>query len=138
MERLRSLFATAFSSIQICYDITLRLYQAKKPFVMSNPELLASTPTDSPHISGDQPGVLRDIVNPGVNLCLWQRPSQAAIVEELFALPALALPDVRCTTSLKSFDTDVNALLQQQDLDPSAFENWRIDLRRVAEHYFSI
>ncbi|MCG7941717.1 MAG: DUF1826 domain-containing protein, partial [Candidatus Thiodiazotropha taylori] len=22
--------------------------------------------------------------------------------------------------------------------DPSAFENWRIDLRRVAEHYFSI
>ncbi|MCG7946615.1 MAG: DUF1826 domain-containing protein [Candidatus Thiodiazotropha taylori] len=105
---------------------------------MSNPELLASTPADSPHISGDQPDLLHDIVNPGVNLCLWQRPSQPAIVEELFTLPALALPDVRCMTSLKSFDNDVSTLLQQQDLDPSAFENWRIDLRRVAEHYFSI
>ncbi|MCG8068349.1 MAG: DUF1826 domain-containing protein, partial [Candidatus Thiodiazotropha taylori] len=86
---------------------------------MSNPELLASTPADSPHISGDQPGLLRNIVNPGVNLCLWQRPSQAAIVEELFTLPAYALPDVRCLTSLKSFDNDVCKLLQQQDLDPS-------------------
>ena len=105
---------------------------------MSNPELLASTPAISPHIRGDQPGLLRHILNPGVNLCLWQRPSQPAIAQELLSLQTSALPDVRCSTSPDSFDQDVSTLLQQQGLDPLAFKNWCIDLRRVADLYFSV
>ncbi|MET0081339.1 MAG: DUF1826 domain-containing protein, partial [Candidatus Thiodiazotropha lotti] len=100
---------------------------------MSNLEFLAATPAVTAHITGDQPGVLSAIQNPGVNLSLWQRPAQSSIVEELITLQASALPDVRCATSLESFDYDVSTLLLQQDLDPSAFKNWRNDLYRLAD-----
>ena len=101
----------------------------------TNPATIAST---SPHTVGNQPDVLRQILDPGVNLSLWQRPAQTAITRELSNLQASHLPDVRYPTSLDSFDDDVCTLLQQQDLDPLAFSNWRIDLRRLADLYFSI
>jgi hypothetical protein len=72
--------------------------------------------------------VLGRILGPGVNLCLWQRPTQRAIALELLHLRSPELPDARCPTSSASFDDNVCALLRQQDLDPSTFENWRIDL----------
>ncbi len=94
--------------------------------------------TKSSHASGNQPEVLYQILDPGVNLSLWQRPAQAAITQELSSLKASDLPDLRCTTSMDSFEDDVTALLQKQDLDPSDFRNWCVDLSRVAEHYFSV
>jgi hypothetical protein len=105
---------------------------------MSNPQLMATTSVVSPHFIADQPTTLDAIHSPGVNLCLWQRPAQPAIIQELSSLQAATLPDVRCSTSPNSFDNDVKTLLQQQDLDPSAFKYWHTDLCRLAELYFSI
>jgi hypothetical protein len=105
---------------------------------MQKPEMISALPAISTHIIGDRPSVLRDILNPDVNLCLWQRPTQPAVVRELSSLQASDLPDVRCSTSLNSFDKDVSTLLQQQTLDPLTFKNWRIDLHRLADLYFRI
>jgi len=101
----------------------------------TDPVPKASPPT-SPHAVGDQPDVLHGILDPGVNLCLWQRPAQAAVSRELASLRATDLPDVRCPTSPGSFDDDVITLLQQQGLAPQAFEHWRADMRRLADLYF--
>jgi hypothetical protein len=87
---------------------------------------------------GNQPGVLGQILDPGTNLCLWQRPANAAISRELANLQAIDLPDARCPTTPDFFDDNVIELLQQQDLDPSAFRHWRVDLRRLADLYFSL
>ena len=92
----------------------------------------------SPDATGNQPDVLHRILDPGVNLGLWQRPAQPAITRELSSLRASDLPDVRCWTSPASFDDDLCALLGQQGLDPLAFKNWRIDLGRLAERFFDI
>ncbi len=105
---------------------------------MTNPELVTATPDSSAHVTGDRTTVLRHIVNPGVNLCLWQRPALPAVTGELSSLKASHLPDVRCWTSSASFDDDLSTLLQQQGLDPFAFKNWRTDLRRLADPFFSI
>ena len=102
---------------------------------VTNPMSMACA---SPHATGNQPDVLRRILDPGVNLCLWQRPVQPAVIRELSSLRASNLPDVRCPTSLESFDDDVDTLLHKQGLDPLAFSNWRIDLRRIADHYFGV
>ena len=102
---------------------------------LTNPVSMVCT---SPHVVGNQPEMLHRIVNPGVNLCLWQRPAQEAVIRELSSLKVSDLPDVRCSTSLESFDDDVDTLLQKQGLDPLAFSNWRIDLRRIADHYFGV
>jgi hypothetical protein len=104
----------------------------------TNHEMMASTPPTSHHTAGKQPDVLQRILDLGVNLCQWQRPVQQAVTRELTSLQASDLPDVRCSTSLDSFDDDVAMLLQQQGLDPLAFSNWRNDLRRLADLYFSI
>jgi hypothetical protein len=101
----------------------------------TNPVLITST---LPHAAGNQPDVLHQILTPGVNLSLWQRPAEAAVIRELSSLQASDLPDVRCPTLLDSFDDNISTLLQQQDLDPLAFEHWRVDLQRLAELYFSI
>jgi len=101
-------------------------------------ESTTSAPGAAPHIIGDNPDVLRQVLDPNVNLCLWRRPGQPAITRELSSLRASDLPDVRCSTSLRSFDDDVNALLQQQGLHPLAFKNWRVDLRLLADFYFSV
>lgn len=97
-----------------------------------------SAPPASPHIVGSRPDVLQRILDPGVNLSLWQRPALPPVIRELLNLQASDLPDVRCPTSLESFDDDVITLLQQQGLDPLDFENWRIDMRRLADLYFRV
>ena len=91
-----------------------------------------------PHAIGNQPDVLRQILDPGTNLSLWQRPIQTAIARELSSLRAIDLPDLRCPTSSDSFSDDVDALLRQQGLDPFAFSNWSADLRWLANIYFRI
>ena len=100
---------------------------------------MTATPQQlSNYVTGNHSDVLRDIREPGINLCLWQRSVNRAVSSELSSLRATHLPDMRCCTSSASFDDDVNALLQQQDLDPMAFENWRIDLRLLADVFFSL
>lgn len=96
-----------------------------------------SAPTSS-HAVGDKPEVLRCICDPVVNLALWRRSAQQAVVRELSSLRASRLPEVRCETSLATFDEDLCALLAQRDLDPSAFEQWRSDLGLLAELFFQV
>lgn len=78
------------------------------------------------------------ILDHGVNLSLWQRPIQTEITRQLSTLRASHLPDIRCRTSLDSFDADVSTLLQQQEIDPLSYSNWRVDLRRLANLFFSV
>lgn len=105
---------------------------------MRQSEFPASQPAASPHVAADQPDVLCHIRDSGVNLCLWRRPASRAVTRELSILRASHLPDVRCWTSPASFEEDVCALLGQQGLDPLAFNNWRIDLERLATRFFDI
>jgi len=88
--------------------------------------------------SGNQPDILNRVLDPSVQLSLWQRPAQAVINRELSSLKASDLPDMRCTTSADSFEDDVDMLLKQQDLDPLVFSNWRRDLRQLADIYFHL
>ncbi|MBT2968409.1 MAG: hypothetical protein B6D72_08130 [gamma proteobacterium symbiont of Ctena orbiculata] len=106
--------------------------------ILTPQESTTSAPGVTSHIIGDSPDVMRQVLDPSVNLCLWQRPVQPAVIRELSSLHPSDLPDVRCPTSLNSFDDDVSTLLQQQGLDPLAFKNWHVDLRRLADLYFSI
>lgn len=92
----------------------------------------------SSHATDISPSVLHQILDPGVNLSLWQRPAQSSIVRELSTLHASNLRDVRRPTSLDSFDGDVSTLMQQQGLDPSDFENLRADLRRLASLFSKV
>ena len=82
--------------------------------------------------------MLHRILEPEVNLVLWQRSPSSSIARELASLEASDLPDVRCPTSQASFDTDVNELLQQRGLDPTVFEDWRGDMHRLASFYFAV
>ena len=93
---------------------------------------------ESSHAIGQEPSVLDQILYPGVNLGLWQRPADAEITEELSSLKASDLPDMRCMTSPKSFDDDVRSLLQQRNIDPFAYANWRSDLRQLADYFFCV
>lgn len=93
---------------------------------------------NSPHLTGGEPEVLNHILNPGVNLCLWQRRAQPAISNEIISLQASSLPDVRRQTSQASFENDVVTLLQQQGLEPSAFRNWCMDMQHLAGLFFSV
>ncbi|MCP5203354.1 MAG: DUF1826 domain-containing protein [Pseudomonadales bacterium] len=92
----------------------------------------------SPHAIGEQARVLGKIAYPTVNLSLWRRPAQAAIVGEVSKLQASQLRDVRRPTTIRTFDHDVSVLLRQQGLDPSVFENWRADLRRLANLFAGV
>ena len=90
------------------------------------------------HVIDDKPDVLRSIIQPGVNLSLWQRPVQPEISQEISVLQASDLPDVRCDTAQSTFINDVNNLLNQQGLNPDLFPHWRRDLQRLANLYFGI
>lgn len=85
----------------------------------------------SHHVFGDRPDVLLLLFEPGVNLCVWRRPTQTASSQELSNLRA-------CVTTLETFDGDVSALQQQQELDPKVLPNWRSDIRQLAELYFRV
>lgn len=98
----------------------------------------APTWATCPHAVGAEPTVLDRVRDPGVNLGLWQRPSQLAIEAELATLHAASLPDVRCRTTPASFDDDLREILAHQGLDPAAFQHWRADMAHLAERYFRV
>lgn len=94
--------------------------------------------SDSSHVVGGQPDILKKILSPGFNLSLWERSPQPEIMQELSSLKASALADVRCETTLQTFDEDVSALIRQRGLNPEAFPYWRKDLARLADIYFPL
>ncbi len=96
------------------------------------------TPAISPHHVGDEPDVLQTIADPAVNLSLWRRPLQAAVVEEVSVLEARQLPDSRVPTTLESFDDDICAHLQRHRLNPAGFEHFRADLQLLADHFAGV
>lgn len=109
---------------------------AQKPATIASSD--ASTLPAAPHAIGPEPDVLGRILDRDVNLSLWQRPVQQAVVRELSFLEASSLPDLRCWTTPDSFDEDLCGLLRERDLDPKAFRDWRTDLGRVAAAFFAI
>jgi hypothetical protein len=111
-----------------------RLAQQSAPLASSE----ASTLHAAPHAVGSEPEVLNQILDGGVNLSLWQRPVQQAIVRELSSLGGSSMPDLRCRTTPDSFDEDFCGLLRKHDLDPKAFREWRTDLGRIAAIFFAI
>ncbi|MEN1729227.1 MAG: DUF1826 domain-containing protein [Pseudomonadota bacterium] len=90
------------------------------------------------HATADGIEVLDRIGESEVNLSLWQRPADPVVEQELSALEADSLPDVRCWTSSTSFDDDVHLLLKQRHLDPEDFKQWRLDLARIAKSFFAL
>lgn len=98
----------------------------------------AATITASAHLQSHQSGILHRILDPGVNLCLWQRPSQTAITQELAALQGSKLVDKRLDTSRETFDTDTFAWLQLHGFDPADFPNFQADLRQLADIFFQV
>lgn len=92
----------------------------------------------TPHAVGDTPDVLENILTPGVNLSLWQRPPQAAISQELSVLEAAHFPDQRQLTTLAGFDEDISEVFRDQGLDPAAFEHFRADLKLLAQYFFQL
>ncbi|MAW28366.1 MAG: hypothetical protein CMP98_06185 [Gammaproteobacteria bacterium] len=80
------------------------------------------------HYVSDDSDVLRKMVNPAVNLCLWRRPIQTSVAQELSVLQATDLPDFRHRTTLATFDDDLINLFNTQGLDPDGFVRLRSDL----------
>ena len=105
---------------------------------VTHPVPTVSTPPAMSHIAGNQPKVLRHILDPSVNLSLWQRSTQREITRELSIIKMPQMSDMRCRTSPASFGDDVDTLLRQQGLNPSDFKNWRSDLRQLADVFFSL
>lgn len=99
---------------------------------------LAATAGCTNHAVGNRAEILSRIRVPGVNLSLWQRPTRPTVSRELSSLQVSDLPDVRCSTTLTTFESDLTRLLELQGLDPSALSHWRKDLRRLAGTYFAV
>lgn len=98
----------------------------------------APTAPISPHRAGVHRDVLRQITAHGVNLSIWQRPTQPLICRELSVLEARDLRDVRRPTSQRTLGQDINALLQQQGLEPAALKHWRADLLALGALFFDV
>ena len=105
---------------------------------LTNPEPKTAVPHTSTHVTSDRPTELCQVLNAGVNLCLWQRPAQPGVSSELSHLRPSHLPDVRCRASPASFGQDLSTLLSRQGLDPVAFKRWRVDLQDLADLFFSV
>ena len=108
------------------------------PTAIRRPVFSAASTDDKAHLITTRPTELRNILEPDVNLCVWQRPVDQEVSEELRVLRAHQLPDVRCQTSPTTFDADVSELLERCGLQPEAFRAWREDLRRLAELYLPL
>ncbi len=101
----------------------LEIEQSKTTHLsMSSPSL---------HAMGSQSDILHKVMDPEVNLAVWQRPPMQEITEELSSLQASHLPDLRHYTTLTSFDGDLCTMLRQQALNPRDFKNLRDDLRHL-------
>ena len=90
------------------------------------------------HLIGDTPDILARISEPGVNICIWQRPSIDQINRELVSLTPRDLPDVRSHCTLNNFDAAVTGLMANQGLSPDLFKHWRKDLLSIARVYFPL
>ena len=90
------------------------------------------------HLIGDTPDILARISEPGVNICIWQRPSIDQINRELVSLTPRDLPDVRSHCTLNNFDAAVTGLMANQGLSPDLFKHWRGDLLNIARVYFPL
>ena len=90
------------------------------------------------HHVEESPEVLERILDPEVNLCLWRRPVQVDIAQELLALGALDLPDVRPETSSSSFSQDIITLMAEHQLDPDRFANLRADLEALVSRFSQV
>ena len=106
---------------------------------MPQPALTAQRQTPlGPHRVDRHPVVLKQIEEPDVNLCLWERAPQTAIEQELAVLAAHQLVDIRRVTSATTFAEDVRSLFLEQALDPDQFAQFRADLEQLAERFFGI
>ena len=90
------------------------------------------------HLIGDTPDILARISEPGVNICIWQRPSIDQINRELVSLTPRDLPDVRSHCTLNNFDAAVTGRMANQGLSPDLFKHWREDLLSIARVYFPL
>ena len=75
------------------------------------------------HLIGDTPAILARIIEPDVNICIWQRPSIDQIERELVSLTPRGLPDVRCHCTLNNFDAAVTSLMASQGLVTDLFKH---------------
>ena len=97
-----------------------------------------SSTCPSPHRLGHQRNILGQILDPGVNLSLWQRAALPAISRELSSLAPSQLPDERDRTSPATFKEDVRGLLRRQGLEPDDFSHLLADLAQLADVFFPL
>lgn len=124
-----------------CYVITLlnNAYACvMNPLVNRRPSFSAAATDDEAHVISTSAEALSNVLEPGVNLCVWQRPVVQEVSEELRLLDAHQLPDVRSQSSPATFDADLCALLERYGLQPEAFRAWRSDLQQLARLYFPL
>ena len=98
-----------------------------------------ANPTSSVHCTyhvANGKEILRDIAQPNVNLCIWQRPVNAEIVHELRWLTMTNLRDRRLSTSPETFDEDVREHFLRSGLDAGAFPTLLADMRQLAALFF--
>ena len=100
--------------------------------LQATPDYSSIIPAPS-HALASTSNILNEIINPHVNLALWQRPNQREISREVATLQGSQLLDVRRPTSLASIDTDVCELLQLQGIAPANFENLRADIAQLTQ-----
>ncbi len=96
------------------------------------------TSDEAAHVTSTEPSELKRILEPEVNLCVWQRSPMQELSRELSLLHARHLPDVRCVTSLETFAEDLAGLLGGCGLPAEEFAAWRADLQRLARLYFPL
>lgn len=82
----------------------------------------------APHQVVESPDTLRRILEPGVNLCLWQRSPAPQISREVETLSARDLPDVRAGVTAGTATEVIDALLHRQGLPVERFPAWRGDM----------
>ncbi len=98
----------------------------------------ASVAEPTPHLLSANFDVLGQITEPDVNLCVWQRPVQDEILNEICRLRPNQLRDVRRQTSLQTFDDDVRESLLEGGLDPREFRRFLEDLTLIAAPFFEV
>ena len=87
---------------------------------------------------GEKRDVLFEITNDNLNLCLWERNESPVLAKEVAAFRPFELRDRRISTTRLTFDADVQKIMLDQSVDPSAYSNLREDLRGLAEIFFTV
>ena len=87
---------------------------------------------------GENRDILFEINKDNLNLCLWKRNKNHALAKEVAAFRPFELRDRRISTTKLTFDADVQKIMLDQSVDPSACSNLREDLRRLADIFFTV